>query len=238
MFDALKNGRSGDVLAMLRAGDKVSPQVRKLARLLLSEPGGARSPEWSGPVSEGHHEAAEYVLVASAKPEVIARGLHTSKETASHVIPIFHGDHLESIAQRWAERFVKNPKNWDFLPQFDAMFDWVRAGLMEAPATHGAALLLIGARPEPLPDLLKDRDFALARTTLPVIFTTPGVKGASLTQHEESHTDELRTHIIPWLIDEGVWDRDEVLRWTEEALAVDRTAYDKRWFKKLKVDLG
>lgn len=237
MFEDLQNGRVDVVLSLLR-NEKATPASQRLARAILDAPVGHTSEAWVGPLHEGHHLAAEYVQVASAKPEKIARGLHTSGQVAATIIPLFHSDHLEMIADRWAQRFVKNPKNWDFLPQFDAMFEWVRAGLMAPPTTQGAALLLVGERPTPLADLLADRDFALARTTLPVLFRVPGVKGASLTQIEETSSDELRTQIIPWLIDDGVWDKDEVRQWTDLALAMDRTAYDKRWFLRLKEDLA
>lgn len=114
---------------------------------------------------------------------------------------------------------------------------------LEPPARPGAVLLLITGVPwtlfaRILLTYLLERP-VLLRTTLPLLFTTPGIKGASAAQRDACADDGgLAGYVIPQLIDRGIWQRDEVSAWCARALEVPRSEYEFRWFPRLTEELG
>lgn len=70
------------------------------------------------------------------------------------------------------------------------------------------------------------------------IFTTVGVKGASLAQADEAFAGPLRSNVVPGLITAGVWKTQFVAEETRKALGMDLPPYQRRWFLKLADDLG
>ncbi len=141
------------------------------------------------------------------------------------------------IAEAWATRYARNPKNWAFLDQFFAMFFWANPELITALTHPGAVFLLASGLPElrDMQALNTARDNLLARTTLTLIFTTAGRKGLSMHTIEEHHR-VLWTHrsdLIPWLVIQRIWTLEELENWLEESLRISRSADDRSWFATL-----
>lgn len=163
---------------------------------------------------------------------------HPRKRQESQIFPAG----LTEVADEWSDRYHRNPKAWDRIRGLEAMFDWADRGLIEPPMRPGAVLLLITGVPKTLyaKDLLRylvERP-VLLDTTLPALFTTPGIKGASAAQRDaEADDGGLGGYVIPELIRLGHWDRAQVLAWCETALAVPRSEYEYRWFRQLRAKL-
>lgn len=206
------------------------------AKAILGAPGGARDPEgrWRGALRNRHGVAAETALLATASLSQALRQRTLDGPVARDHLPRLFPDDLPDFVESFSARFLTNPRAWDGNRGIEAIFDWAQSGLVAPPTQRGAVLALIcwAAWPSPW-EYLHQRP-VLLRTTLPRLFEVPGVKGASAAQRDETGpAPRLDSTVIPRLIREGEWHRDEVLAWCETALSVERSEYEKRWFRAL-----
>lgn len=197
---------------------------------------------WGGRLTHGHHLASTAAQLATATLEQATRLHPIDVPLGRQLLPQIFPDDLTVIADAWSDRYHRNPKAWDRNRGIEAMFDWAQQGLIEPPARPGAVLLLITGVPSTLfarilLTYLLERP-VLLRTTLPLLFTTPGIKGASAAQRDACADDGgLAGYVIPQLIDRGIWQRDEVSAWCARALEVPRSEYEFRWFPRLAEEL-
>lgn len=206
------------------------------ANAILGAPTGARDPEgrWRGALSGRHLYAAQTALLATASlPQALRQRTFDGPVARDHLPRLFPED-LPAFVEAFSTRFLTNPKAWDGNRGIEAMFDWAQSGLVEPPTQQGAVLILICWAAWPSPRAYLRRRPVLLRTTLPRLFETPGIKGASAAQRDDTGPGpRLDASVIPWLIREGEWQRDEVLAWCRTALAVERSEYEHRWFRAL-----
>lgn len=198
---------------------------------------------WTGRLSEGHWDAATTVLLGSKTAAQAARvwPIPEDDRFARWLYPALFPNELTAIAEQWSADFAANPKHWDRNRGRAVMYEWIESGLVETPRHDGAVLMLIGgwasAPGEPLLRWL----LARPRVTAGVftrIFSTPGVKGASLAQVDQVEADRpMRTVVVPGLVEAGVWSRDFVAQEVRAALRSELPAYQRRWFFGLAADL-
>lgn len=266
--DLLARGRSGDLaahLASVAPDERVAvckPMVAQ-ARAILSVssgstvaswlrdlrddyPGGREQfvDAWAGRLGPDHWDAATTVLLGS---KTLARAakvwpIPEDRAFAQWVYPTLFPEDLMSFVDQWSADFASNPKNWDRNRGRVVMYDWIEDGLVETPQHDGAVLMLIsGAAARPGAPLVH---WLLARPKVTTeifsrVFTTPGVKGASLAQIDQTEDGEpLRTVVLPGLMKAGVWSRDFVVEGVRSALRSDLSAYQRRWFVQLAADMG
>lgn len=199
---------------------------------------------WAGRLGTGHWDAATTVLLSAKLPAQAAKvwPIPDDGAFAQWVYPVLFPDGLMVFVEQWSADFATNPKNWDRNRGREVMYEWIEAGLVEAPRHDGAVLMLISGFWPATPGRRMLR-WLLARPKVTNeiftrIFTTPGVKGASLAQSDEgSGNDPLRTIVVPGLVKAGLWSRDFVVQSTQSALATGLPAYQRRWFAKLAADL-
>lgn len=183
-------------------------------------------------------------LIAASGPAAAAKVNTLDLRVARDMVPrLFPGD-LAVFVEEWSARFARRPRVVDANRGIEAMFDWAHRGLIPPPAQQGAVLALISwAAQSAGTHLLRYLEArpVLIRTTLPLLFQVPGVKGASAAQTDESNLDRyghgLRTHVIPALVRQGHWSFEELGRWCEDALRVPRSEYEYRWFQALAEDV-
>ena len=199
---------------------------------------------WTGPLELGHWDAATTVLLASKVPAQAAKvwPIPEDRSFAQWVYPALFPNDLIAFVDQWSSDFAANPKNWDRNRGRAVMYEWIEEGLVEAPHHDGAVLMLISGwadRPgKPLLYWLLARP-KVTRVLFARLFTTRGIKGASLRQTDRSDVnDPLRTVVVPGLVEAGVWSRSFVVQGVESALRSDLPAYQRRWFVQLGADLG
>lgn len=249
LTQALRRGRWRDVwpaVSHLPESDRTRLRrvVRPVAAAISAAPTGARSAEgqWVGELTAGHHNSATAALLATATLAQ-AQSLHPiDMPVARELPPQIFPDGLGEIADAWSDRYHRGPKAWDRIRGIEAMFDWAQQGLIEPPTRPGAVLLLITGVPGAFfaNDLLAYLEArpVLLDATLPALFTTPGIKGASAAQRDAGMTDGgLAGRVIPELIRRGHWERAQVITWCDTALRVPRSEYEYRWFRDLRASL-
>lgn len=199
---------------------------------------------WIGRLTRGHWDAATTVLVASKAAPQAAKvwPIPQDDKFAQFVYPALFPNELTTFVEQWSADFAVSPKNWDRNRGRAVMYEWIESGLVETPRHDGAVLMLIsGWASSPGKPLLR---WLLKRPNVTSgvfarIFSTPGVKGASLAQTDQGEiNDPLRTVVVPGLVAAGVWSRDFVIQGVESALKDDLPAYQRRWFVRLAADLG
>jgi hypothetical protein len=235
----------GQAKAILSAssGSTVTSWLRNLRE---DYPGGHEQfiNAWTGRLSGGHWDAATAVLLGAKTAAQAARvwPIPENDAFARWVYPTFFPDELKEIVERWSADFAANPKNWDRNRGRAVMYEWIESGLVETPRHDGAVLMLVGgwaARPgKPLLRWL----LARPRVTAEIftrIFSTPGIKGASLAQMDQSGAGHpMRTVVVPGLVKAGIWSRDFVVQGAQSALTGDLPEYQRRWFVQFSADLG
>ncbi|MER7796047.1 hypothetical protein [Microbacterium sp. NPDC096154] len=241
VLDALRNGRATQVVELL---ERFPPEQRSAIRggvtgtasAILSAPSGSTHPDrlWRGPLRSGHWHAAQTALLATATvPQALRLRTFDGPVATEHIPRLFPGD-LPAFVDAFSTRYLSNPKAWDGNRGIEAMFDWAERGLIEAPTQQGAVLILICWAPRPSLWSFLQRHPRAIRTTLPRVFEVPGIKGASAAQRDEAGpAPRLDRYVIPRLIREGHWTRDEVLSWCATALDMPRSEYEHRWFRAL-----
>lgn len=248
---ALRDGRVHTLLEIVetlrlparrRTGRALTPS----ARAILAAPGAAEDPtHWNGALDSHHGDAADVVrLTATSGPAAAAKVNTLALRVARDMVPrLFPGD-LPVFVEEWSARFARRPRVVDANRGIEAMFDWAHRGLIPPPTQQGAVLALISwASQSSGTHLLRYLEArpVLIRTTLPLLFQVPGVKGASAAQTDESNLDRhgngLRSYVIPALVRKGHWSLDELEHWCEAALRVPRAEYEYRWFRALREDL-
>lgn len=228
---------AGQARAILSAssGSTVTSWLRDLRE---DYPGGREQfvGAWAGRLRRGHWDAATTVLLCAKTPAQAAKVWPIPQDSAfaQSVYPALFPSDLTVFVKQWSADFASNPKHWDRNRGRAVMYEWIESGLVEAPHHDGAVLMLIGGwAATPGRPLLR---WLLARPKVTSeiftrLFTTPGVKGASLAQSDQnSGGDPLRTVVVPGLVKAGVWSRDFVVQGTESALRSDLPAYQRRWF--------
>ena len=209
-------------------------------------PGGREQFEnaWKGNLKQKHWDAATVVLLAAKDAAHAAKVWPTLEDArlAQQIYPALFPDELSVIVEQWSADFAKNPRNWDRNRGRGVMYEWVEAGLVEPPTHPGAVLMLISgwtSKPgHPMLRWLLERP-KVTHEVFARLFSTQGVKGASLAQTDQSAgNDPLRRIVVPGLMKAGVWSRDFVVEETESALGSDLPAYQRRWFAQLAKDLG
>ena len=264
----LATGRSGDLAARLASvepserGPACKPLVGQAKAILCASsastvtswlrdlredyPGGYEQfvDAWTGPLGLGRWDAATTVLLGSKVPAQAAKVWPIPEDSsfAQWVYPALFPNDLIAFVDRWSSDFASNPKNWDRNRGRAVMYEWIEEGLVEAPHHDGAVLMLISgwaARPgKPLLHWLLARP-KVTSDLFARLFTTRGVKGASLRQSDQSElNDPLRTVVVPGLVEAGVWSRSFVVQGVESALRSDLPAYQRGWFVQLAADLG
>ncbi|MFT4471205.1 hypothetical protein ACMX2H_14985 [Arthrobacter sulfonylureivorans] len=250
LFGLLASGDRAGTLAYAAAMDddekrRQKSLVRKLRLVVSAEPTGARSPDgwWLGPLTAEHWAAADIAHMACIGAERSADLSYTDRKVARDAPPALFPDRLELFVESWSARFERNPKGWDRNRGTEAMFDWVRDGLVPAPAQRGAMLLLLGETQVQRINFLKflgERP-GLINVTLKELFHVPGVKGASAMQFDEANPRENRrlSVLLPQLVKLGYWDGEWVRHSIEHVLASDEwPEYQKRFFKLLRSNLA
>lgn len=249
---ALREGQAHILLEIvetlpLTARRRIGRALIPSARAALAAPGGAEDPDhWNGELDSHHGDAADVVrLIAASGPAAAAKLNTLDLRVARDMLPrLFPGD-LPVFVEEWSTRFARRPRAVDANRGIEAMFDWAHRDLVPPPTQQGAVLALISWAPQSsgahLLRYLEARP-VLIRTTLPLLFQVPGVKGASAAQTDESNLDRhghgLRTYVIPALVRQGHWSVEELGRWCEDALRVPRSEYEYRWFRALREDLA
>ena|GEM_PF-1829206 len=199
---------------------------------------------WTGRLTNEHWDAATTVLIGSKTAAQAARvwPIPEDHSFARAIYPTLFPNELIVIVEQWSADFAANPKNWDRNRGRTVMYEWIESGLVEVPHHDGAVLMLVGgyaSRPgKPLLRWLLARPRVTAKL-FTRIFSTPGVKGASLAQVDQVEADHpMRTVVVPGLVKAGVWSRDFVVQGAQSALRSDLPAYQRRWFVRLAADLG
>lgn len=238
---AMRNGRPLDALEVLEPLPLAqrkrawTPAVRAAAAAIDAAPTGERNPQklWTGTLRQAHWDASTVARLGTREAQAAATRVHPVElQVARDLIPRLFPDDLGVFVEVWSQAFLSNPKAWDRLRGVEAMFDWAQQGLVAPPTQRGAVLLLLS-----LPGLSPylDDHPVLIGTTLPLLFQVPGRSGASAAQRDETMPGlTLGRHIVPRLIREGHWERERVLQWCEQALAMPRSAYELRWFRALR----
>lgn len=221
----------------------VAPFVRRHDARVSSLPGGSLAPdgEWRGRLTPAHWSASSAAQLACLSPERAARYWPLDLRDRIDLPPALHPEDLHVFVHEWSARLVRSPKDWDGLNGIEAMFDWVRDGLVPPPLDHGAVLLLGAWLPSArgggwLLSYLEARP-TLIGTTLAAVFDVDGVPGASLAQCDQTMAWQSRRmdrHVIPELVRRGHWSRDFVLDGIERALQRGQTGYHTRWFVGLR----
>lgn len=199
---------------------------------------------WTGRLHSGHWDAATTVLLGS-KTAVQAAKVWPIPEDgnfAQSVYPALFPNDLDVIIEQWSADFEANPKNWDRNRGRAVMYEWIESGLVHPPFHDGVVLMLISGRAakpgRPLLRWLLERP-KVTTEIFARLFTTPGIKGASLAQSEHGEgNDPLRTVVIPGLVRSGMWSQEFVVQGTQAALGSDLPAFQRRWFVRLAADLG
>ena len=238
---AVRNGRPLDALEVLEPLPLAqrkrawTPALREAADGIDMSPDSARDPQgrWVGRLRRAHWDAATVARLGTREAQIAAKRVHPIElPVARDLIPRLFPEQLDVFVEVWSQAFLSNPKAWDRLRGVEAMFDWAQQGLVPPPTQRGAVLLLISQ-----PDLSRylDQHPVLIGTTLPLLFTVEGRSGASAAQRDETMPGlSLGRHLVPRLIREGHWEREQVLQWCEQALAMPRSAYELRWFRALR----
>lgn len=198
---------------------------------------------WRGRLGDGHADAATVVMLgAKAAPQAAKLWpLPLDWGFAEKLIPALFPNDLEVFVAQWSADYLANPKHVDRNVGRAVMYEWIERGLVAPPAHDGAVLMLIsGWVGQPGKPLLR---WLLAHPKVTAhlftrIFTTVGVKGASLAQADEAFAGTLRSNVVPGLITAGVWKTQFVAEETRKALGMDLPPYQRRWFLKLADDLG
>ncbi len=199
---------------------------------------------WTGRLRGGHWDAATAVLLGAKTAGQAARvwPIPEDQAFARWIYPAFFPDEVAEIVERWSADFASNPTHWDRNRGRAVMYEWIESGVLETPRHDGAVLMLVGGwAADPGRPLL---GWLLARPKVTAgiftrIFSTPGVRGASLEQADHASVDHpMRTVVVPGLVTAGVWKRDFVVEGTRSALSGDLPAYQRRWFARLASDLG
>jgi hypothetical protein len=249
LFDLLAAGDRAGTLAYVAAMDdgekrRQKSLVRKLRLVVSAEPTGARSADgwWQGELQPDHWAAADIAHMACIGAERSADLSYTDRTVARDAPPALFPGQLELFVESWSARYERNPKGWDRNRGIEAMFDWVRDGLVPAPVQRGAMLLLLSETQVQRINFLKflrERP-GLVDVTLKELFRVPGVKGASAMQFDEANPEDRRLSVLlPQLVKLGYWDGEWVRRSIERVLASDEwPEYQKRFFKLLRSNLA
>ena len=146
LFDLLSAGDRAGVLGYAAAMPdsekrRQKSMVRRFRTVVSAEPTGQRSPDgwWQGPLKPDHWAAADIAHMACIGAERSAGLSYTDFKVARDVPPVLFPGHLDLFVEAWAARYLRNPKGWDRNRGIEAMFDWVRDGLVPAPAHRIAA---------------------------------------------------------------------------------------------------
>lgn len=207
--------------------------VTTTARAIQYGQGGSRDEarRWVGELRSGHDLAAQIALLATSSLTQACRMGGLDSTVARDCLPSLFPHDLPQFVNAYATRFLSDPKAWDRNVGIDAMFDWAQQGLIAPPTQHGAVLVLLCWAPGPSAWTYIRKHPVTITTTLPRLFDVPGIKGASAAQHDETAVGgRYDNYVIPRLIRECHWQRDDVLTWCDRALAVPRSAYEYRWF--------
>lgn len=199
---------------------------------------------WDGKLSYLHWDAATTVVLASKTPAQAAKlwPIPFNADFTEWLYPALFPRDLATFTEQWSADFVANPKHWDRNRGRTVMYEWIEKGLVPPPEHDGAVLMCIEVAGVTSDGSLMKwlvRHPVVADTTFRRIFSTPGVKGASLAQSDHGDSAELlRTSVIPELITTGIWTRDFVEEGVRSAISSDLPAFQLRWFNRLAVDLG
>ena len=250
LFDLLAAGDRAGTLAYAAGMDddekrRQKSLVRKLRLVVSAEPTSARSTGgwWLGRLTADHWAAADIAHMACIGAERSADLSYTDVKVARDAPPALFPDRLDLFVESWSARYERNPKGWDRNRGIEAMFDWVRDGLIPAPARRGAMLLLLRETQMDRVAYLKflrERP-GLIDVTLKELFRVPGVTGASAMQFDETNPWENRrlSVLLPQLVKLGYWDDEWVRQRIERVLASDEwPEYQKRFFKLLRSNLA
>ena len=249
LFDLLAAGDRNGTLAYAAAMDdgekrRQKSLVRRFRLIVSAEPTGTRSAGgwWLGPLTPDHWAAADLAHMACIGAERSADLSYTDLKVARDAPPELFPDRLDLFVEAWSARYERNPKAWDRNRGIEAMFDWVRDGLVPAPAQRGAMLLLLSETQVQRINFLKflrERP-GLIDVTLKELFRVPGIKGASAMQFDEANPEERRLSVLlPQLVKLGYWDGEWVRQRIEYVLAGDEwPEYQKRFFKLLRSNLA
>lgn len=238
---AVRNGRALDALEVLEPLPLAqrrrawTPALRAAAEAIDMSPHSARDPQgrWVGGLRQAHWDAATLARLGTREAQTAARRVHPIElPLARDLVPRLFPEQLDVFVEVWSQAFLTNPKAWDRLRGVEAMFDWAQQGLVPPPTQRGAVLLLIS---QPGLSRFLDDHPVLIDSTLPLLFEVEGRSGASAAQRDETMPGlSLGRHIVPRLLREGRWEREQVLQWCEQALSMPRSEYELRWFRALR----
>lgn len=199
---------------------------------------------WQGKLSDLHWDAATTVLLASKAPAQAAKvwPIPFDDEFTQWLYPELFPHDLSVFTEQWSADFATNPKHWDRNRGRTVMYEWIEEELVQPPEHDGAVLMCLEVtgmtgNGRLLKWLVQHP--VVTDTIFKKIFSTPGVKGASLAQSDQTDPDEpIRTSVIPALMHKGIWTREFVEQSVRDAFASDLPPYQLRWFKRLAADLG
>lgn len=199
---------------------------------------------WNGKISDTHWDAATTVLLASKTPAQAAKvwPIPANDEFTQWLYPALFPHDLAIFTEQWSADFATNPKHWDRNRDRTVMYEWIEQGLAPPPTHDGAVLMCIEVTGMTSNGRLLSwlvQHPIVTETIFKRIFSTPGVKGASLAQSDQTDPDEpIRTSVIPMLMKKGIWTREFVEQGVRSAISSDLPPYQLRWFKRLANDLG
>ncbi|MDO5504218.1 MAG: hypothetical protein Q4G67_13715 [Actinomycetia bacterium] len=255
LLQVLRRGDLAETVALLRedpgAAGRDRVAIKRLRDELLEASGGARSPSWAG-VAENVRDAVDLAYLVALPPERAAR-LGAVTRPAADALALVVPEDLPVFVEEWSAIFQRNPKNWDRIWHYAAMFFWVVDGHVPAPTQDGAVNLWLqhavqlvrphappgrgepNRRPHPTPDDCP----SLYTVTLPLLFSAqvrPGLGAAAIDRTAGDAVIELVEH----LVNTGVWTREETLDRIATALtSPDRASpFQQRWLHRLEARLA
>lgn len=206
------------------------------ARRILAGRRGSWSKEWNGPLRRGHWRAAS--MVAHPTAEQVMADVPRVPEFIEHDVPELFPDDLTQIVKAWGELYLDDPEDEERTQAMLACRHWWDQGAdVWLPSSDGVALLFLTGLQAPTLYAWLGCESGLAYRLTRLAFTVPGRKHACLEDHDRSSPGDRTVggFLIPALISSGVLLQEEVLQWSDEALAMpERTEHDKKWFQRLK----
>jgi hypothetical protein len=250
LLELLRKGDLDGTIEVLRAepdaARKARSPITRLRAELLNAAGGARSSSWEGPAFSVTDAVDLAYLIALPAERAAAVGAVSPR--AADALPQVIPEKLAQFVETWSTLFQRNPRNWDRIGHYPAMFLWVRDGHVSAPTQDGAVNLWLQFAPDLVhppaapgpgePDgrlrITPQECAVLYTVTLPRLFLAevrPGLGAAAIDHTSGGRVIDLIRH----LIDTDVWSLEQTRTRLQQARAspARASAFQQRWLDRL-----
>ena len=255
LLELVREGDLEGTIEVLRAEPDTARALRspitRLREELLYAPDGARSSSWRGPASSVTDAVDLAYLIALPADQAAAVGSVSPR--AADALPRVIPEKLAQFVETWSTLFQRNPRNWDRIGHYPAMFLWVRDGLVPAPTQDGAVNLWLQFAPDLVhppadpgpgePDgrvrITPQECATLYTLTLPRLFLAevrPGLGAAAIDHTSGGRVIDLIRH----LIDTDIWSLAQTRSRLQQAQAspARASAFQQRWLTRLDAALA